>query len=435
MKRIAVVYDFGAVAPAEIAASLRDIAEPVFVVPDNDHTRPLRRLLSRLGPCLWLVDGGPGDMRRIRAAGVDGVVTYSDAWLEFTAGAAALLGSAGHDPQTARRLTDKFEQRSALARAGVESIRFQELADARDWPSLCERVGLPLVLKPRRGVASRDTHLVTDAEAARDLVERLLHNGSRQESYIAEEYLLGHGTGPFGDFVSVESVIHRARPRHIAVTGKFPLAAPFRETGHFWPAAVRPAAAEAIVALADAAARALGVQTGILHTEIKVTESGPRLIEVNGRLGGRIQALSRAAGGPDLVAAAALLALGEDPSPPSVTADGVVFAAITPAPTDACTIASLPDRRRVLALPGVTQYTQFARPGEHRAAGVCTSALDLIMGRVRDHAELVGTIERLRSQTSYGFTFAAGPAVSTGQDLVCVPRDTQAVPSARRTPL
>jgi len=60
--------------------------------------------------------------------------------------------------------------------------------------------------------------------------------------------------------------------------------------------------------LATAATKALRVRTGFLHTEIKVTPSGPRVIEVNGRLGGGLPNLLQQAAGFDL-----LRALGRDP--------------------------------------------------------------------------------------------------------------------------
>jgi len=423
--RIAVVYDYGAVAPAEIVDSLRGVAEPLFVLPHNDHTLRLRPILERLGECLWLEDGGPADVQRVCESRVDGAVTFSDAWLEFTAVTTAALGSAGHDMSTTRRLTDKLEQRRALGRAGVESIRFAEFSDAREWRSVVEQVGLPLVLKPRRGVASRDTYLVTDPQAGATLASSLRSDEARGGSFIAEEFLAGPDMGPFGDFVSVESAVYDGLPHHIAVTGKFPLAPPFRETGHFWPTVLGEEMSEQVIALTDASFRALGVRFGILHTEIKLCPDGPRVIEVNGRLGGRIQALSRVAGGPDLIAVAARIALGEEPQLPALSHEAVVFAAITPAPVDACTITSLPERQAVLALPGVEEYAQFARVGDYRAAGVSTTALDQAVGRVRDHEVLVETIARLRSHTQYGLEFEAGARVLAGRELVCGEQGTQ----------
>ena len=73
----------------------------------------------------------------------------------------------------------------------------------------------------------------------------------------------------------------------MAFCGRFPLADPFRETGNFIPAIFDPDTEGALLQLVDDAVRALGIRDSVIHTEIKLTADGPRLIEVNGRLGGR----------------------------------------------------------------------------------------------------------------------------------------------------
>ena len=61
-------------------------------------------------------------------------------------------------------------------------------------------------------------------------------------------------------------------------------------------------------------ARSLGVRSGALHTEIKLTPDGPRIIEVNGRIGGgAIDALYARRFGTSLTELAAAIALGIAP--------------------------------------------------------------------------------------------------------------------------
>jgi biotin carboxylase len=55
----------------------------------------------------------------------------------------------------------------------------------------------------------------------------------------------------------------------------------------------------------------LGVRVGFLHTEIKLTPDGPRVIEVNGRLGGDIPDMMTHAAGVDLLSMSKRVALGE----------------------------------------------------------------------------------------------------------------------------
>ena len=93
-------------------------------------------------------------------------------------------------------------------------------------------------------------------------------------------------TETMADYVSVETFVSCGRTSHAAVTGKIALADPFRETGSFIPAHLSADTLNAVLDVASAAVDAIGVTLGAFHTEIKLTPDGPRVIEVNGRLGG-----------------------------------------------------------------------------------------------------------------------------------------------------
>ena len=128
------------------------------------------------------------------------------------------------------------------------------------------------------------------------------------EEYIADTApCLGEG---FANYLSVESVVSAGVVEHFAVTGRFPLAPPFRETGFFIPADLTPTQRAAALDVASAAVRAVGVETGCLHTEIKFTPDGPRVIEVNGRLGGGVPLILEMATGASAPRLAMEVALG-----------------------------------------------------------------------------------------------------------------------------
>lgn len=63
--------------------------------------------------------------------------------------------------------------------------------------------------------------------------------------------------------------------------------------------------------VATTAARALGVVIGCLHTEIKLTDRGPVVIEVNGRPGGGISEMLERASGFSILRTALRLAVGD----------------------------------------------------------------------------------------------------------------------------
>ena len=59
------------------------------------------------------------------------------------------------------------------------------------------------------------------------------------EAMLLEEYLPDGPPMPEGfeaDYVSVETIVEAGRMTHLAITGRFPVAPPFRETGFFIPA-------------------------------------------------------------------------------------------------------------------------------------------------------------------------------------------------------
>jgi biotin carboxylase len=98
---------------------------------------------------------------------------------------------------------------------------------------------------------------------------------------------------------------------HLALTGRFPTAGNFRETGFFIPAALDAGSRSAVLDLATRAIHALGVHTGCLHTEVKFTPDGPRIIEVNGRMGGGVPEMLERAAGVSLLDLTLRVALGE----------------------------------------------------------------------------------------------------------------------------
>jgi hypothetical protein len=394
MPRLAVVYDMGAVTAGEIAVGLAPLGEVTFVVGDSEHTNEMLPLLRELGDVVPLA-------QPVRP-GFDAVVTYSERMLAATADLAARLDLPFHDAKTVELLTDKPLQRERLALSGVDAVRHHELTGVGDWPAALARVPLPAVLKPARGEGSRDTILVTEESGGHAAVASWFacHDGP----LTLEEYLPGRGEGSFGDYVSVEGAVLDGAVSTIAVTGKYPLLPPFRERGHFWPSHLSLAEQDRIADLAADAVRALGVRTGLTHTEIKLTEAGPRLIEVNGRLGGFINELSRRATGQDLVTLGGRLALGEHVEPDRVNLERVVFQYHNLAPVTACTLDRIDGVRDVRAVDGVTLYQPQVRPGTRLTNGVMTQRLDFIGGITTDHAAMMTAVTAASAALAFTFT-------------------------------
>jgi glutathione synthase/RimK-type ligase-like ATP-grasp enzyme len=244
----------------------------------------------------------------------DGMTTFLDADMVELACVAEGLGLPFHSPDTAVALTDKARQRQALADAGLDmpACRLVRPDHSEAGLSAVEaEVGWPAVLKPRSAQGSRCTFLARDGTELRRLLDTL---GPDRPEMVLEGYLAddpARDGDPYAGYVSVESLVADGVISHLALTGRFPPAENFRETGFFIPAALDAESRSAVLDLATRAIHALGVQTGCLHTEVKFTPDGPRIIEVNGRVGGGVPEMLERAAGVSLLDLTLRVALGE----------------------------------------------------------------------------------------------------------------------------
>jgi biotin carboxylase len=289
---LAVVYHPASFSVFQLTEAAHELCSIAWVVDRAvDDSADSARVLERFGTVVDVTGKDP-DQAAAAVAGVKpaGIISFKDKRLRFTAELSERLGLPHHSPEVARRLTDKFAQREALRDGGLAVPVFQAVpsdGEAAAWEALAEVARFPAVLKPRiDSEASRDTVPVGSLDELREMTTR-----ADRVELVLEEYLgdrKGAVRACFADYVSVESVVSRGRISHIAVTGRFPPAEPFRESGFFIEAELDSADRQAALDTATAALRALGITTGCCHTEIKFTPAGARVIEVNGRIGGGV---------------------------------------------------------------------------------------------------------------------------------------------------
>ena len=288
---------------------------------------------------------------KIRAYGPEGITCFIDESVAWTADIAELLGLPFYSRRTAARLTDKLQQRAALRAAGLPTPRFwdaDDLADPVVLASVVEEAGFPLVVKPRRGVASQFVSAVRSTAELRAAIDAAGPGRMLVESFIPNPTVPAMPAWN-AHFVSVEVLACHGTIAALGVTGRFPLAERFQETGQIFPAAVSPPTRDALVDAAIRAVRAMGADLGLLHVEVKWTDAGPVVIEVNGRLGGgHIPEFLQAALGADFVQVAMRLALGED----------LAFEGALDAPQDIGFMLWMhpaPEIRRLTAVEGVAE--------------------------------------------------------------------------------
>nr|WP_225847256.1 ATP-grasp domain-containing protein [Streptomyces sp. HPF1205] len=232
----------------------------------------------------------PHDEQALLAAGRElagrhdlaGVMTWNEWVLVPTARLAEQLGLPSNTPEVMLACRNKATARARFARAGVPSAASMKAASLLEAAMAADAVGgYPVVLKPAAYAASVGVIHVErpeDLPAAFGFATAGASQAMESTAVLVEEYL-------DGPEVSVETVTFAGTTLPVAVTRKSLGALPyFEETGHA-VAAGDPLLAEA-GPVAVAAVRALGVEHGVCHVEIRLTSRGPRVVEVNARIGG-----------------------------------------------------------------------------------------------------------------------------------------------------
>ena len=360
------------------------------------------RALGRLGTVV-VADGLSADeiAAQLEPLDVAGVTTFCDSKIEQTAAIATLLGLPTNPQQTSWQLVDKIAQRQALAAAGLPGPGFVGIESPADVVAArgpLQRLTYPVVVKPAFGWGGRDTICLPDFPAT--TAELALRRRTDPWRPIIVEEVLGdfpaRDRGGFGDYVSVEVVVENGVPSVLSITGRMPLAEPFRETGAFLPATLRPIERGEVAALAVKAIQALDVRWGCLHIEIKLTTAGPRIIEVNGRVpGGGIADLVAAQVGIDLFECALHSAAGQQvPRTPRDTAG--VHHHLALQPPLGLRVRLRPDwSAQLRAIPGIADVTLRSTTAEVGPREGSYGYLLMAGGVVETHDALLETYRQL----------------------------------------
>ncbi|MEV7502444.1 pyridoxal-phosphate dependent enzyme [Streptomyces sp. NPDC093018] len=293
---------------------------------------------------------------------IAGLTTTSDFYVPTTAELTEWLDLPGNSADAVAACRNKDVTRGVLWAAGIGQPNYAVVKDVDEVAKAVAEVGLPCVVKPSDDSGSNNVRLCIDVDEARDMASRILavrtnvRGQPTARTVLVEEFVQG-------DEYSVETFTHDGVTTCVGVTAKSVTAGPyFVETGHVFPAPLPAGAASELAETVITALGAVGWRSGAVHTEVKLTASGPRVLEINPRLaGGMIPELIRQAIGSDLLEQQLRAATG---LPVDLTATRHGHAVIR---------FLLPDRAGVLsgvegveaasATPGVTKVAVTVRPG------------------------------------------------------------------------
>ena len=215
---------------------------------------------------------------------VQAILGIDDSGSLLAARASERLGLPFNSPVAAEAARDKLKMRTLMAAGSVPCPVFRHFTTDQAPEVVAEQVDYPCVVKPlnlngSRGVMRADnpTEFVV---AVRRLTQMLRQDqpAGQPQAYLVEDFIPGFE-------VALEGMLDHGRLLVLALFDKpDPLDGPFfEETIYVTPSRLPPATQQAIAATAAQAARALGLQMGPVHAELRVNAQGPWMLEVAGR--------------------------------------------------------------------------------------------------------------------------------------------------------
>ncbi|MFT0804121.1 ATP-grasp domain-containing protein [Bacillus swezeyi] len=203
------------------------------------------------------------------------VITFSENALIPTAYVAEKLGVAINSLSTTELLKDKFKMRSFLSQKHFSNINAKIVNDSKDIIDFTENFSFPAILKPIDGSASEN---IFKLQNKKDLDKILKNNEINLKSMLIEEYLVGNE-------YSVEALSFNGNHQILAITDKV-VDQNFVEHAHSVPTKLPEVKRKIIENYVKKFLDVIGLKFGPTHTEIILTEEGPKIIESHNRPGG-----------------------------------------------------------------------------------------------------------------------------------------------------
>ena len=245
---------------------------------------------------------------------IDAIMTLaSDMPIMTVAKVSKKLGLVGVDLDMAIKATNKSKMRESLKSFGVPVPLFYKVDSLDKCIKAVNKIkdkGYKCILKPADNSGSRGIVLLPDFnEKTINIAYNYSKNNSRNKIVMVEEFMEGPE-------VSVETISVDGKCNIIQITDKITTGAPyFVEMGHSQPSQLPDSIKDKIKEITIAANKAIGIISGPSHTEIKITQNGPKIVEIGARLGGDniTTHLTPLSTGVDMVESCIKIALGEKP--------------------------------------------------------------------------------------------------------------------------
>ncbi len=185
---------------------------------------------------------------------------------------------------------NKYLMRELLSKSNIPQPRYSLFSIYDDPRAVARRVNFPCVVKPLILAASRGVIRANDESefvSAYGRIKAILQmpdvvqtcqDDSAYRQLLVENYIPG-------EEVTLEGLLSKGKLRILAIFDKpDPLEGPFfEETIYVTPSQLPLNVQEEITSCANRATRALGLEEGPIHAELRINEEGPWVIEIAAR--------------------------------------------------------------------------------------------------------------------------------------------------------
>lgn len=299
---------------------------------------------------------------------------------------------------------DKAATRALMKRAGLPTPRYAQIRNIYELDAAMDYIGFPAILKPVLGAEAKMVEEVhTRGEALRkfhEIMEKVAQEAVHDTAFSPEaglsfeQYL-------DGDEVDVDLVMRGGKPVFHSVTDNWPTHRPyFLATGSNLPSRLSEKAQEELRVLAYKSALALGLKDGVLHVEAKMTSKGPRIIEVNGRMGGvYVRDWVKDVWGVDLVDEAFYTAAGIPSNPYKAPEARTYLEGEFLIPDYSGVLRSVKGVNEAMADPDLHRFKQFIDSGSDvRVPPDGGDRVGLVTARGKDSKEAEKNLRRIRDK-------------------------------------
>lgn len=273
-----------AAASLGMRVSVISVARPPYAIPDDvlEIIDELVRVDS------WNTDEVLGAAQALHHRHpIDAVVAGDEFLVESTGRVAQVLGLRGMPPRACQAVRDKRVMRELLAAAGIRGPRYERVNSEGGLRAAADRLGYPCIVKPPEMTASLGVTFVRDAdglaEAYRSIAPAADIDVPVTEfdgEVLVEEYVAGKEYAIDGYVLDGEAEFVFGTEY---VFGPLPH---FQVVGHFVESPDAFSAWPAITSYLKTVVKVLGMAYSPVHAEVILTDSGPVLVEIAGRLSG-----------------------------------------------------------------------------------------------------------------------------------------------------